>query len=129
MGNAPKAAPRLRFVCSKSVPPLLSADWNLINQLSAAERELARLNGLARNLTNPHLLIGPFVRREAVLSSRIEGTQASLSDLFFFEAAGNPAAATPMCEVANHVRQLDYVLHRPATLPASVRLMGSFKDD
>jgi hypothetical protein len=54
---------------------------------------LSELGGLARNLPNPHLLIGPFVRREAVLSSRIEGTQASLSDLFYFEAAPSEKVA------------------------------------
>lgn len=56
------------------LPPSLSLDWDLVNTLSRADRALSELGGLAKNLPNPHLLIGPFVRREAVLSSRIEGT-------------------------------------------------------
>jgi Fic family protein len=54
--------------------------------LSDADRALGELSGLGRSVPNPHLLIIPFVRREAVLSSRIEGTQASLSDLYAYEA-------------------------------------------
>jgi len=54
--------------------------------LSEAARMLGELSGLGRSLPNPHLLIMPFVRREAVLSSRIEGTRASLSDLYTYEA-------------------------------------------
>lgn len=79
--------------------------------------------GLARTLPNPHLLIRPFVRREAVLS-RIEGTEASLSDLFFFEAASAPAqAAGDVVEVANYVKALEYGLTRLADLPVSLRLL------
>jgi Fic family protein len=90
---------------------------------------LGELGGLARNLPNPHLLISPFLRREAVLSSRIEGTQASLSDLFFFEAADSarfmPDRQTPhdVREVANYVKALEYALKRLDELPLSLRLI------
>ena len=73
-----------------NLPPDLELSWSLARTLSDADRALASLAGTARNLRNPHLLIRPFIRREAVLSSRIEGTQASLSDVFFFEAAEIP---------------------------------------
>lgn len=110
------------------LPPSLSVDWDLVNLLSRADRALSELGGLARNLPNPHLLIGPFVRREAVLSSRIEGTQASLSDLFYFEAA--PLEKTDLWkktpsdvrEVANYVKALEYALKRIEELPLSLRL-------
>ena len=111
------------------LPPPLSINWDLANILSRADRALSELGGLARNLPNPHLLIGPFVRREAVLSSRIEGTQASLSDLFFFEAAESekttPARKTPsdVREVANYVKALEYALKRIDELPLSLRLI------
>jgi Fic family protein len=111
------------------LPPPLSINWDLANILSRADRALSELGGLARNLPNPHLLIGPFVRREAVLSSRIEGTQASLSDLFFFEAAQSEKTAisrkTPrdVQEVANYVRALEYALKRINELPLSLRLI------
>lgn len=111
------------------LPPPLSIDWDLARVLSGADRALSELAGLARTLPNPHLLIGPFIRREAVLSSRIEGTQASLSDLFFFEAAypekGLPAreSASDVQEVANYVKALEYALKRVRDLPLSLRLI------
>jgi Fic family protein len=111
------------------LPPDVPLTWGLVRQLSEADRGLAELAGVARNLPNPHLLIGPFIRREAVLSSRIEGTQASLSDLFFFEAAG-PASpvvralpAPDVKEVANYVRAMEYGLERLKQFPLSLRLM------
>jgi len=76
-------------------------------------------------LPNPHLLIGPFKRREAVLSSRIEGTQASLSDLVLFEVRQASAApGSDVIEVANYVAALEYGLSRRATLPLSKRLIA-----
>jgi Fic family protein len=79
---------------------------------------------MARTLPNPHLLIAPFVRREAVLSSRIEGTRASLSDLFAFEASGVADPRTSdVREVANYVDALGYGLKRLAELPISLRLV------
>jgi hypothetical protein len=78
------------------LPPAPEIDWDLANTLSEADRSLSELSGVARTLPNPHLLIAPFVRREAVLSSRIEGTQAGFSDLIFFEAA--PSAKPPIAK-------------------------------
>ena len=69
------------------LPPPLDLSWELVHDISEADRALSELAGVARTLPNPHLLISPFMRREAILSSRIEGTQASLSDLFIFEAS------------------------------------------
>lgn len=60
--------------------------------LSRADAALSELSGLGRVLPNPHVLIDPLMRREAVLSSRIEGTQASLSDVFLDEATPTAAA-------------------------------------
>jgi len=68
------------------LPPKLPLDWPLMNALSEADRALGQLAGLGRTVPNPHLLIGPFVRREAVLSSRIEGTRADIADLYAYEA-------------------------------------------
>jgi len=112
------------------LPPPLSFDAPLIRQLSDADRALGELAGLGRSLPNPHLLIQPFIRREAVLSSRIEGTQADLADLYAFEAGQLPLPgikpAPPeddVREVHNYVRALEYGLQRLNTLPVSLRLI------
>ncbi|MCE2654113.1 MAG: Fic family protein [Planctomycetaceae bacterium] len=116
-----------RSVCAyvpAPLPPVFPWTGEIVTALSAADRALGQLAGVGRNLPNPHLLIGPFKRREAVLSSRIEGTQASLSDLLLFEAApvGEPAVGDVL-EVVNYVRALDYGLARQRILPMSQRLL------
>jgi Fic family protein len=106
------------------LPPQLILSWDLVNQLSEADRALSELAGTARTLPNPHLLIGPFIRREAVLSSRIEGTQASLSDLLFFEASGSVDPKAPDArEVSNYVKAMEYGLTRLKKFPLSLRFI------
>lgn len=106
------------------LPPRLTLTWELVSQLSEADRALSELAGTARTLPNPHLLIGPFIRREAVLSSRIEGTQASLSDLLFFEASGSIDPKTPdALEVSNYVKAMEYGLTRLKNFPFSLRFI------
>lgn len=99
----------------------------LILALSRADAALGELSGLGRQLPNPHLLIDPLVRREAVLSSRIEGTHATLTDIFLNEA-GQPdqgsASSADVQEVLNYVRALQHGLARLGTLPLSLRLMN-----
>lgn len=106
------------------LPPELTIDWRMTRQLSEAERAVGKLDGIGRLLPDPAVLIQPFVRREAVLSSRIEGTQASLSDLLIFEAIGAPDSETSdVLEVSNYVRALDYGLRRLPKLPLSLRFI------
>ena len=112
------------------LPPPLTFDAALIRSLSEADRALGELAGLGRTFPNPHLLINPFIRREAVLSSRIEGTQADLADLYAFEARQlalpgfQPAREeADVREVFNYVRALEYGLERLSTLPVSLRLI------
>lgn len=113
-----------------SLPPTLVFDAGLIRLLSDADRALGELAGLGRALPNPHLLINPFIRREAVLSSRIEGTQTDLADLYAFEAGQlalpglkpTPAQADAR-EVLNYVRALEYGLERLSELPISLRFI------
>jgi Fic family protein len=104
--------------------PKIELTLSVVKELSAADRALSELAGIARTLPNPHILIGPFLRREAVLSSRIEGTQASYSDLLFFEAARLREKEVPdVREVSNYVKALEYGLARLSTLPISLRLI------
>ena len=106
------------------LPPTLTLSWELVQQNSEADRALSELAGVARTLPNPHLLIGPFMRREAVLSSMIEGTVASLTDLLCFEASGSSIAKpADVREVANYVHALEYGLGRIKELPVSLRLI------
>ncbi|MGH9388650.1 MAG: Fic family protein, partial [Vicinamibacteria bacterium] len=75
-------------------------------------------------LSNPHLLIRPFVRREAVLSSKIEGTQATLGELLAAEAgAAVERSPADLREVANYVVALEFGVRRLEKLPLSLRLL------
>ena len=106
------------------LPPPINWDQNLTVALSSADRAIGRLAGEGRRLPNPHLLIRPFVRKEAVLSSRIEGTQTTLGELFAAEAGTSiEQASADLREVGNYVTALEYGLHRLDTLPVSLRLV------
>ncbi len=107
------------------LPPKLSYDDELVLVLSQADAALNELSELGRHLPNPHLLIGPYIRREAVLSSRIEGTTATLRDLLLDEAtdgAGTEVSAD-VGEVRNYVRAMEYGVTRLKELPLSLRFV------
>lgn len=106
------------------LPPRLDWTAQLANALSLADRAVGRLAGEGRRLPNPHLLIRPFVKREAVLSSRIEGTQATLGELLAVEAgAAVERSAADLREVANYVAALEYGIARLVKLRLSLRLV------
>ena len=112
------------------LPPALPFDPETVRTLSDADRALGELAGLGRTIANPHLLINPFIRQEAVLSSKIEGTETDLADLYGYEAGQlplpgirPPKAATDAREVFNYVQALKLGLARLETLPVSLRLI------
>ncbi len=94
-------------------------------KLERANQALGRLDGLTRLLPDPHLLIHLYLRKEAVLSSQIEGTQSTLSDLLLFEAEAQPGIPlNDVLEVSNYVAALEHGLHRVRTdLPLGLRLL------
>ena len=116
------------------LPPSITYSKEIVTLLSEADRQLGNLSGLGTLLPNPDLLITPYIKREAVLSSKIEGTQASLSDLFYFEAASKEekkkeTARTDILEVANYVKAINYGIKRLNTLPLSLRLIKEIHNE
>lgn len=104
-------------------PPVQLAG-SLQRLLSEADRALGRLDGSVQTLPNPDLFVYMYVRKEAVLSSQIEGTQSSLQDLLAAEAHVQRAdRPRDVDEVVNYVRAMNHGLARLAELPVSVRLI------
>jgi Fic family protein len=104
--------------------PALQVDTALQRCLSEADRALGRLDGSVQTLPHPDLFVYMYVRKEAVLSSQIEGTQSSLQDLLAAEAQVlDIDRPRDVDEVVNYVRAMKAGLDRLATLPVSVRLI------
>ncbi len=106
------------------LPPKFELTAETALLLSEADQALGELRGLAGHLPNPHLLIGPFSRREAVASSRIEGTETTQKELVLFEVAqmARPERSDAR-EVQNYILALEHGLDRLKKLPISLRLI------
>jgi Fic family protein len=106
------------------LPPQFALELSTVNLLADAERALGELKGVGQRLPNPHLLINPFLRREAVLSSRIEGTTTGLQQLLLFETApSDEPGDSDVREVANYVAALELGFSLLEKLPVSLRLI------
>ena len=103
--------------------PPLKIDGELLDALESASLALGRLDGIARMLPNKNLFLYAYVRKEAVLSSQIEGTQSSLSDLLRFELNSGVVASDDITETSRYVAAFEYGLDRLKTLPLSNRLI------
>jgi Fic family protein len=116
---------RVRAFVPPPLPPTPPIDvLPLLSRLSAADRALGRLDGITVLVPDKALFLYMYVRKEAVLSSQIEGTQSTLSDLLRFEtdaAAGRPV--DDVREVSNYVDAMMHGLDRLKTLPISLRLI------
>jgi Fic family protein len=107
----------------KAIPRNLPLDGETIYALSLADAALGRLAGTGRLLRDPHVFVRPYMVREAVASSRIEGTEASLSDVFQVAAGAEPPAGSEVLEVVNYIRALEHGMRLLETLPISRRLV------
>jgi len=107
------------------LPPRLQWGAELVSALSDANLAIGQLRGVGFNLPNPNLLISPFIRREAELSSRIEGTVATMQQLYLFEMDERPVESQvpDVREVANYVAALEYGLDRSRELPVCLRMI------
>lgn len=119
------AGETVRAFVPPPLPPIPAIDvLTLLEKLSLAERALGRLDGITMLLPRQELFLYMYVRKEAVLSSQIEGTQSTLSDLLRFETeaqAGQPI--DDIREVSNYVDAMMYGLERLQELPLSLRLI------
>lgn len=106
------------------LPPKLEWNNELAVSLSKANHVLGMLMRESLQLPNPHLLMRPFIMREAVLSSKIEGTRTTLSEMLAKDVDiyidRNP---DDLIEVQNYILALDYGLERIKELPLSLRLI------
>jgi Fic family protein len=106
------------------LPPAIEWTPRLVGVLSDADRLIGRLAGEGGRLPNPHVLMRPFVKQEAVQSSRIEGTHATLGELLAAEAgAAVERSPDDLREVGNYVVALEHGISLLRELPICVRLI------
>ncbi len=112
------------------LPPQFEWDNAVVNSLSRADFLLGQLAREGSQLPNPHLLMRPFITREAVLSSKIEGTQATLGEILAANA-GAHVKQNPddLQEVQNYIKALDYGLKRLDEFPLSLRLIKEIHEN
>lgn len=110
--------------------PALNFDDEMQTLLSRADRALGRLDGSIQTLPNPDLFVLMYVRKEAVLSSQIEGTQSSLADVLEVEASVfDPHHPSDVGEVLNYVTAMNYGLKRLEELPLCIRLIKEIHNE
>lgn len=106
------------------LPPYVEWNNSLVNSLSRTDHIMGMLAREGSKLPNPHLLIRPFITREAVLSSKIEGTQTTLGEILAYDAGSNILKnPDDLHEVQNYIAALDYGVARMREIPLSLRLI------
>ena len=103
--------------------PPIQIDSEMIYLLSSADRRLGRLDGITQILPNPDLFVAMYVKKEAVLSSQIEGTQASLIDILEKDEENHDRIEKNVEEVVNYVNAMNYGIKRLQELPLCLRLI------
>ena len=125
--TVPQASGYLAYVPAPLPPqPPVVLNTEGIALLSEAQHELGKLAGVATLLPNPNLFVGMYVRKEALLSSQIEGIDSTLDEVIRFEEGDKPSDGKRFHdteEIVNYVRALNYGIKRLAELPLSLRLI------
>lgn len=122
-GSTRRTAAGYEAFFPNALPTSLDYPESVVKSLTDATAAVHRLAGASRLLQTPEILIGPYVRIEAILSSRIEGTQATMGQLLEFEAAGEEEPRGDLQEVVNYVSALNHAVGRLPDLPLSSRLI------
>jgi Fic family protein len=106
------------------LPPSIEYMPDLVSAISEARAALGDLSGVGRTIPNPHLLIRPFLRKEAEVSSRIEGTRTALSDLYVYETdPSREPEDSDAGEIRNYIVALEHGLERRKELPIGLRFV------
>ena len=123
-GNYVSQPEGYRAFIPSSLPPIppLAIDQELLKLVADANLALGKLNAAATILPNQERFVSMYARKEAVLSSEIEGTQASLSDVLEYEATRRTRIPAGVREVRNYIRSMDHGMHRLSELPLCNRL-------
>lgn len=123
-GQIIRASAGYKAFIPAAMSPKLEWDDALVYSLSRADFFLGKLAREGSRLPNPHLLLRPFITREAVFSSKIEGTQATLSEILVADS-GVSVKQNPddLQEVKNYIKALDYGINRLKEFPLSLRLI------
>lgn len=122
--TVPQGSGYLSFVPAPLPPvPPISFDLEMIQSLSAADLALGQLAGVASLLPNPDLFVAMYVKKEAVLSSQIEGIQCTLDEVLQQESSEDGVSTKAIGEVVNYVNAMNYGIARLKSLPLSLRLI------
>lgn len=103
--------------------PSIEIDAEMLAVLSQADQAMGRLDGIVKVVPDPDFFVGMYVRREAVLSSQIEGTQSTLEDLLEVELEPDRGKGSDVGDIVNYIRAMNHGLKRLDALPLSLRLI------
>ena len=121
-GKIVKSPQGYRAFVPNPLPPKIEWNNQLVGALSRADFLLGKLAGEGSKLPNPQLLLRPFITREAVLSSKIEGTHATIGEILAHNAGVQVKQnLDDLQEVQNYITALDYGLKRLGELPMTLR--------
>lgn len=105
------------------LPPNIEFDEELVLILSRAEEKLGKLSGICLTLPSPNLLIIPYLRKEAIMSTRIEGTRISMQEVLLSEAKEKEEKTKDAQEVVNYINTVNYALTKIEKSPINVELI------